>query len=342
MNSAAEALPADSVSLPIQKRLSAASLQVVESLATVNPLRSVMQYLLVYLAIAFIITSAIWLNHWAATLLAIFLISARQHSLYILNHDASHSALFKRRGLNRWWASIFSNFVMFHHPEAWSFVQWRRVHLHHHQGLFTEQDPNYVGRRMQGDTERSYTGGQLLLTSLRGAPNAWRDFLVGRQDYVAPGRLTVEKGKYAHLRTLFKAFNDDAEMEQERRWKWVFFITTIALMASFNVLDVFLLYWMLPMYTVYPMILRFHDISEHNWHVRSLDLNENTRSRHPGWISGLFLSYLPRGYHREHHVFPRVCVTNLPNVSQLLVKEGLVERPIKNLRAFLSGLAKYH
>jgi fatty acid desaturase len=80
------------------------------------------------------------------TLFAIVLIAGRQHSLYILNHDASHYGLFRSKRINKIVGSLLSNMTMFHHPEAWSFVQWRRVHILHHRYVLSEGDLNYVGR----------------------------------------------------------------------------------------------------------------------------------------------------------------------------------------------------
>lgn len=96
---------------------------------TASPWKSVILYVKVYTAIFSAIIIGLYVQNPMVMLLTVIFIAVRQHSLYILSHDASHYSLFKSRRVNKMVATIFSNLVMFHHPEAWSFIQWRRVHL---------------------------------------------------------------------------------------------------------------------------------------------------------------------------------------------------------------------
>ena len=143
---------------------------------------------------------------------------------------------------------------MFHHPEAWSFVQWRRVHLMHHRYLFTNRDPNYLGRQQAGDTERTYTAIQLLWSCLLAIPQTIKSFFWGKQDWVNPKTNQFVKGGINHLAALLKPITQDDEMKMERRFKLVFFSLAFTGVSYFHLWHPFLLFWLLPMYSIYPLI----------------------------------------------------------------------------------------
>ena len=306
-----------------------------------RPWRSSFLYLQVYVAILTVMLLEYYVHNVFFTLLAIVFIAGRQHSLYILNHDASHYSLYATPQVNKVIASIFSNLVMFHHPEAWSFVQWRRVHVFHHMHLFTDGDPNYVGRRMRGDVEREYAPGKLFITCIKNGLLTIIQFFIGRQDYVPVKGTTALKGQHNHLQALFCRFRDDSEMETERRIKWLFFTMMLSVIAYCELWRPFLLLWLLPMYTVYPMILSFMDLTEHRWTEEGENLNQNTRSVRLGTMIKIWISTLPRGLHREHHIYPRVIAADLPRLSAILNQDALLSHT-KNGIGLLRELTERH
>lgn len=280
--------------------------------------RSILLYLKTYAAVLLAIYLGLFFNNAFIAVLVIFFIAGRQHSLYILNHDASHYSLFPNKKMNKLVATLFSNLVMFHHPEAWSFIQWRRVHLKHHSHLFTEQDPNYAGRKRVGDTEYRYSLRQLLGKCLLAIPQTFKLLLIGKQDLVMNKGNLYQRASIYHFAALFTSYSDDREMEVERCLKLGFFILALIMIHFFNLWYPFLVYWMVPMYTVYPMILKFHDLTEHYWESKSNCLYENTQSVSRSFWKKVIISFLPRGYHREHHMYPRVPVVYLPKVHKLI------------------------
>jgi len=298
------------------------------NLAVPRPWRSWILYLNVYLAIATAMIIEAWAQRWFVTLIVIVFIAGRQHSLYILNHDASHYGLYKSRQTNKAVGMLLSNLVMFHHPEAWSFVQWRRVHMLHHAYVFTAKDANYVGRKMQGNTSTPVTVGKLIVSCVKaGLLSSWQ-LLVSKQDYVAPKERIAEKGKLNHFCALILPFLNDTEMEFERRIKIFFFVSAFCFVYYFDLWRPFLLLWILPMYTIYPMILTFMDLTEHRWTVASRNVEDNARSVRVGLIARTLLSHLPRGLHLEHHLYPNVVAVDLPKLSNLLQRDKVTNPPL--------------
>lgn len=302
----------------IKKKLLNDKKEVISAFEKPSTYQSVLTYFKTYAAIFIAIYLGVHLNNPFAIVLVMLFIAGRQHSLYILNHDASHYSLFQNQNLNKYVATVFSNLPMFHHPEAWSFIQWRRVHLMHHSYLFTEKDPNYVGRQLAGDTKKAPTAFQLARSCLLAVPETLKYCFLGKQDYVYPSSITVHKSYLNHILALIVPFRKDIEMERERRLKWLFFCISVLGISYFHCWQPFLLFWIAPMYLFYPMILKYHDLTEHHWDKQSDKLDINTQSVERNYLFQLFLSALPRGFHREHHLFPRIRVKNLPKLKALI------------------------
>jgi len=296
------------------------------------------QYLRVYAAIALLFALNAYFDNWGFTLVAIVLMAGRQHSLYILNHDASHYGLFKTRSANKWAATIFSNFVMFHHPSAWSFVQWQRVHYFHHRELFTQGDPNYVDRKVNGDTEHRMTISRIIWNCLKSAFLSPIKFFILNEEYVTQKGIGAHKEKINHIHALFYGFPEDAAMNAEKYARIMFFIVALTLIAHYQLWPSFILLWIVPMYTIFPMILTFMDLTEHRWAEPSTSPNLNSRAISYGFFSKLLISFLPRGLHREHHLYPRVASFNLPKLSKLLCADGYLEPPMNGIAALISEI----
>lgn len=259
--------------------------------------------------------------HPFALLTCVVFIAGRQHSLYILNHDAGHGSLFKTKTLNRWISTALSIVPMWHHPEAWSYVQWKRIHRLHHGYLFTDNDPNFVSRIRSGDTEKPINVLTLIKLCLLSMPRTVYAFFFLRQDHCPPASTRFEKNKIPHIKALLHIMVRDSEMAIEQIVKIACYLIT-GLLFSFNDLwFAFFVFWVIPMYTVYPMILTYFDLTEHYWSVPSQDIKRNTHSKKHGFIAQMIVSQLPRGLHREHHLFPRVRSALLPKLKVFLNKQ---------------------
>lgn len=312
-----------------------------KELSRPNALRSLYLYAKVYAAIIGAFITNYYFQSVAVLVVSIIFIAGRQHSLYILNHDASHLGLFRTKWANKWVASILSNFVMFHHPSAWSFEQWQRVHYFHHRELFTNNDPNYVDRVLAGDTHRQLSIGQLFISCVKAGLMSPIKLFSGYHDYVPPSKQALYSKKHGHLRSLLLPFKNDDAMEVERYAKLAFIASSIFFVFLNDLLTLFLLLWVLPMYTIFPMILTFMDLTEHRWNSESTDVILNSRSVQYGVLEKLVLSFLPRGFHREHHLCPRVISTDLPKLSKLLCEHGNLDKPVRGVIGLLSDITRF-
>lgn len=284
-------------------------------------------YIRTYSMIAAAIACAKLADHPLAVFAAVIFIGARQHSLYVLNHDASHGLLFKGTAANKWVATILSNIPFFHHPEAWSFTQWRRVHRLHHAHLFTASDPNYVERQLQGEASSPISRSRLVAELLKAPLVALRGFLIARQDHVEADGRTFRKRDVNHLVTLVRRHPNDPEMRRERVVMLVGFGAVLGAVAALGAWRDFLVFWCLPLYTTYPMILRLMDLTEHRWSDKSGKVTGNTVSTKANFIEHWLISDLNRGLHREHHLDATVPCYRLSKFSRKLQAEGVLDRP---------------
>lgn len=264
-----------------------------------------------------------------AYLAAIWFIGARQHSLYVLNHEASHGSLFRSPKLNQAAATVLSNWPFFHHPEAYSFIQWRRIHRLHHAHLFTERDPNFMERRRRADAPGRVS--RLLLECVLAGPRSLAAWFQ-RQDYAAAGAGECRKGR-RHFELLLVPIAEDPEMEAERRAKLAALCAAATVIWAAGALWWVFWFWLVPMYTVYPAILRLMDLTEHRWTLESTDIALNTRSVRPGALGRWFVSDLGRSLHREHHLHPGVPFYRLEELSRRLIKEGALSAPERTFLA---------
>ena len=311
-------------------RLSVQARAELHRLSTPRSLLSASAFAFTYVAI---IAAALVIErtglYWLYPIAVVF-IAARQHSLYMLNHDASHSALFKSRNVNKVVATWLANLPLLHHPDTWSFVQWRRQHLLHHSELGTKLDPYWVYRDSEGLTRREMTRPELV----------WRVVKVGLMSSL--GWITAKQGIFRartgefvrevpHWKVFFEPFRDDPEMRNERWLTWAFTLAAVAVITLLGGWFIVLLYWIVPMYTVYPMLLELSEMTEHHWHVAPDDMVETTTSTIPGIFTKLFVSELNRTLHREHHLLAKVPCYNLLGLHRLLHANGLVPPSVRGL-----------
>ena len=169
---------------------------------------SLLLYLKTYAAIFLAMYLGLGFNYPLWSLLVIIFIAGRQHTLYILNHDASHYALFANKALNKLVATLFSNLVMFHHPEAWSFIQWRHVHLKHHSHLFTPDDQIMRVELEEILNIELYSMNRLLWKCLLAIPQTIKFIRIGQQDLVSIKGNHYTRACINHLQALFKPYSD--------------------------------------------------------------------------------------------------------------------------------------
>ncbi|MBT9598403.1 MAG: fatty acid desaturase family protein [Vitreoscilla sp.] len=199
--------------------------------------------------------------------IALVIIAARQRALADLLHQASHLALARSRGLNRFLGTWCSGYLVF---QTWK--AYIESHVAKHHGRFGKlEDPDLDFMR-----EIGLYGPFDLLSLWRGLKRYWH--------YLVVNRLTVRDNRAEALRLI-------------ALW------TAIVIVAGpMNVLA----FWIVPMLLAYAPIGYLIEIAEHWPLMEAGHPLYQTRNRSSSWLEGWLFSTHDENYHLLHHLYPRL------------------------------------
>jgi fatty acid desaturase len=231
-------------------------------------------------------------------LFAVIIIAAKQHALLVIMHEGAHFRIFKNTKLNDFVSDAFASY-----PILFSTLDYRNGHLPHHRYTNTDQDPDWV--RKASHPEWQFPQSKLSIAKTLG-----RQIGMGGVEWVvAMVRTTTEWRKAAY---------------------WV---AVLGLVSAFGVWKEFLLFWMVPLMTFFPLFQRIRSIAEHFGLKRSHELN-STRNilAHP--VETFFFSPHNVNYHLAHHMFPSVPYYNLKSLHEDFCKHPVYRDLAHNNSSF--------
>ena len=237
--------------------------------------------------------AAHWQHVWLAVAVVLF-VATRQNVLALLLHEQVHGL-----GIRGRFGDALCNAVIAY-PLLITLEGYRRVHLAHHRHYFTERDPDYV--RKQGEAwtfpQRARRLVRLLLLDATGLL-AWR--LRNSKSADPP------PGPGGLARALYYA------------------AVVLVLLLTHGWVPA-LLYWLLPLLTVFQAIIRWAAICEHKYDLINPTVAESTPFIKLRWWESLLLPDLNfHTYHIYHHWYPAVPYSRLGHVHQIFRREGLVK-----------------
>jgi fatty acid desaturase len=251
------------------------------------------------------IIAAIYLvqRHWHPLLYlaAIAFIGARQHALMILMHDGVHRRLHTNRKINDWVSEIVLAW-----PNLISARAYRRNHFAHHRYLNTPRDPDWA--RRQGDPTWVFpkTWGEITKLLLRDVSGVNAPKLLA----LARGLMTTDTGVSKMF--LFARYS--------------FYAAVVAAMVWTGMTKVFLLYWVVPLFTWLIFIFRIRSIAEHSAIQGREPAYAQSRTTLLGVVERIFFAPKNVSYHLEHHFFPSVPFYRLQALHELLLtKPGFAD-----------------
>ena len=245
---------------------------------------------------------------WAATagslwvsLLAIFIVATRQNILGLLVHEQAHCLGFKSNP-----GDLIANLLAGYPLLVLTVEGYAQVHLSHHRFFFTDKDPDFL-RKSGPDWSIPMSGrtlARLLVTDLFGI-NLWK-LIKGKKP---EGELSAFQRPYRTPRGL-------------RLGYYLAFALLFTLTGTWHL---FLLYWLLPLLTVFQVIVRWGALCEHKYNLAGASVAESSPIIvQRGWEK-LLLPNLNFSLHPYHHYFPGVPFSRLPKVHAIFQREGLVD-----------------
>jgi len=262
-------------------------------------------------------------------LLAVVVVSSRQHALMVLTHEGIHKRLSRTLWLNDWLARLTMAFPVFI-----SLAKWRFIHLYHHQYTHTGDDPDRAIYARYPLGSKKFL--RLLLRDVSGL-----NVIATLKYFVDIPLVTSEFNRR------FLGAGRAAQYRQVADMCAFFLFWAVTLGSGFywggrSAALLFVLYWLVPYCTVTQVFFRIRGAIEHGNVPDPGNPYQQTRTYFMSPVLGFFLSPKSVNYHLEHHLYPSVPFYHLPRLHQALQQQvylqesGYCEPFIVALRKLIS------
>lgn len=241
--------------------------------------------------------------HFALAPILIAYIGTRINAFAVQVHEGSHGLLFADKRLNDRFCNLAGAYWALNDVNAY----WR-MHRDHHAFLHEETDPDLSLYRLPDSRARSIL--RLLLedaTGITAARRIHQYLFQTRKTQSAPAASSIHAaGKLATLLAILTLF--------------------VALFGPWPGTLMFVAYWLVPLFCVFPVLIRIRIVAEHYSDLLHEDLPRLFISRTS--VSNRIEEYLigaQMQYHMEHHLFPKMPYYQLVRFHRLLWKRGFFE-----------------
>jgi len=224
------------------------------------------------------------LNHPLTYLFAIAVIGARQHALGLLAHDGAHGLAHKTRWINELFWRVLTAWVFMMGPDS-----YRKFHFGHHRFSTYDEDPEVISKHRAGQED---------IWSL---PRNKKDLTIG----------FLKDCLGFHLFKFSSIKNIDGIVPTSRTdiigisSLWVLLVATVLTTGGWY----YLLMWVVPMSTTLWAFQRIRVWSEHT------GIHGTHRFNVTWWDSFFFFPH-NAWCHWEHHEYPNVPFTHLPEIRK--------------------------
>lgn len=281
-----------------KSRLSKQAHEEIQALSGAQPREFLIQAGSAWGIIITAIALAIHIDNIWMTALAIPIIATRFNILGLLVHEQVHQL-----GLRGRYGDTLAN-ILTAYPIGITVEDYAKVHLSHHKYYFTEDDPDFLRKAGPDWTFPMSTRHliKLLLSDLSGL-SFYR----------------ILKGKRLENKNVYNRPHPIP--------KWLrpgFYIIVAVLLTYLELWPVFLVYWLLPLMTFTPLIVRLGAVCEHVYNLPKANIIESSSLIILNWWEKLILPNLNFTLHAYHHFFPGVAWCNLPKIHEIFKRENLV------------------
>lgn len=269
-----------------------------------RPARFLLEAFSAWLVIFAAIAIAVTVNNFFVSCLAIVVVATRQNVFALLIHEQAHHLAFNNK-----FGDLIVNCLVAYPLLLMKVEDYAELHLSHHKFFFTEKDPDHL--RKNGDDWALPISRQrllkLLMSDLCGL-SVWR-FYQGKK-----------MAKKMNRKKIFRRRMDIPV------WVKPAYLAIVAGIITWaQAWDIFLIYWALPLCTVFQVIIRWGALCEHVYNLPQADVEDCTPMIIVSPLEKFLLPNLNFNYHLYHHYFPGISFSQLPKAHQIFVEEGLVK-----------------
>ncbi|MFW5425982.1 MAG: fatty acid desaturase [Methylophagaceae bacterium] len=272
----------------------------VRNLVGAKPTAFLLQALGAWVVIIIMITLAIHINQIWISILAIIIIATRLNILGLLVHEQAHYLGFRGR-----YGDLIVN-LLAAFPIGITIAEYTQIHLSHHQYFFTEKDPDHI--RKSGK-DWSFPMSKVRITKIL------------LSDLLGLSFIKLLRGMHLKEPPTIKRHHPAPE------WLRPTFYMSIAILLTYTESwQIFLLYWALPFFTVFPLIVRLGAITEHVYNLPEASVIDSSPLILLRWWEKVLLPNLNFTFHPYHHFYPGIAFCNLPKVHNIFLREKLVNK----------------
>jgi fatty acid desaturase len=282
-----------------KRRLSSSARAEIRGLTGARPIAFVLQALCAWAVIFGTIAAATKIDSLWFTMFALIVISTRINILALLVHEQVHYL-----GIKGKHGDSAANLLIAYPLLGISVEDYARVHLAHHRYYFTDKDPDHLRK---AGTDWTFPMSYLHLAKLL------------LSDIVGLTFVRFLRGKRSETTHLFRRTHPSP------RWLRPLFLLGIAALLTWSgTWSLFFLYWVLPLLTVFQVIVRLGAVCEHVYNLPGADVIESSPIIIQPWWEKILLPNLNFTFHIYHHFYPGVAWANLPKVHEIFRRENLV------------------
>ena len=287
-------------------------------LSRIDGVQALASILTQWLVIAGAIAVTLKTQSWIVYLCAVPVIGTRQHALGVIMHDAAHYRLLPSRVLNDLVSDLFCAL-----PGLVITSRFRSQHLAHHRAPNTPDDPYYV---IHQRNPRCWAWPRSLGSALG----------VIARDLTAlnlPFSLR-EAWPWSPLAAILT--HDAALTKTELLTTGLFSAGLLLILWRFDLWLYFLAFWLVPMFTVLPLLVRLRSVAEHH-NLAARPGTEATRNISGNWLERQSISPLNINHHLTHHIFPGIPQYRLAHMTALLMQDPEFRRRAESRQRYFGA-----
>ncbi len=245
-------------------------------------------------------------------LLGVMVVGGRQLGLAILMHDAAHWRAYANRTVN----DIVGEIIAL--PTSTSMAGYRNSHFAHHRELNSDNDPDWTRNiglpEFEFPKPRPTVIGYIL------------QYLSGLKIYSAVSGFH----KNAETRDIPALIN---------RARLIFFVALLIAAIAFGFWKQLLLYWVVPLLTVFLAIRYIRNVAEHYAVEHEHVLNES-RTVLANPVELWLIAPWGLNYHLEHHLFPGIPCFRLAELHKILMTREPFPQIAHITHGYFTGLLR--
>ncbi|PHR61354.1 MAG: fatty acid desaturase [Robiginitomaculum sp.] len=232
--------------------------------------------------------------------LAVAIIGSRQLGMSILMHDAAHGILFKTAKFNTLFAQIFLA-----SPVGANIASYRKYHLTHHLNTQQDNDPDLPLSAAFPITRKSFV--RKMVRDMTGQ-TAFKLRYLPILSYIKNRKASGSKNTAFYLGNLTTPILSNLILFGlcwATGYWWAYFAL-----------------WIVPLYTVFQVVVRIRNIAEHAMTSHEKNPLINARTTYANWLERVFVAPYWVNYHVEHHAYMFVPCWQLKKLHAAMVREG--------------------